>query len=136
MTRPALIPWLWPLALPTLLPISSTLVSLLRRLPAAQQDAIGALPSLLPNFYVTVAVTLAVTLTPAVLALLALRRRADSDNMVRQGLLALWGVCLGLSLSWALFLVLPSGSRPLLLNVMVWPPVLGYVAGRWAGGSQ
>lgn len=136
VTRPSLALWLWPLVLPTLLPIISALMSLMDQWKTAHLWAADALPGLLPGFGVTVAVTLAVTLTPALVALLMLRSRADSDNMVRQRLLALWGFCLGLSLTWVLFFVLPSGSRPLLLNVLVWPPLLGYVAGRWAGGSR
>lgn len=135
MTRLPLVPWLWPLALPTLLPIVSALISLLRRWEAAFSWRLEALPGLLPGFGVTVAFTLTLTLTPAVLALVALRRRADSDRTVRQGLLALWGLCLGLSLTWVLLLILPAGSQTL-PNVVVWPPLLGYVAGRWVGGSQ
>lgn len=122
--------------LPTLLPIVSALVSVLRRWEAAFSWRLEALPGLLPGFGVTVAVTLALTLTPPLLALLALRREADSDHTVRQGLLTLWGLCLGLSLTWVLLLTLPAGSRPFLLNVVIWPPLLGYVAGRWVGGSQ
>ncbi|MBB5235175.1 hypothetical protein [Deinococcus budaensis] len=122
--------------MPTLLPIISALVSLLRRWEAAFSWRLEALPGLLPGFGVAVAVTLALTLTPALLALVTLRRGADPDHLARQRRLAFWGLCLGLSLTWALFLVLPSGSRPLLLNVTVWPPLVGYVAGRWAGGSQ
>lgn len=129
-------PWLWPLILPALLPIISAALSLLAQWKTAHLWRPDALPDLLPGFSVTVAVTLTATLTPALLALVALRSRADSDNMIRPGLLALWGLCLGLSLSWVLLSVLPSGARPLLLNVVIWPPLLGYVAGLWAGGGR
>ncbi|MCP2014869.1 hypothetical protein L1280_002021 [Deinococcus sp. HSC-46F16] len=95
MTRLPLVPWLWPLALPTLLPIVSALISLLRRWEAAFSWRLEALP----------------------------------------GLLALWGLCLGLSLTWVLLLILPAGSQTL-PNVVVWPPLLGYVAGRWAGVNR
>lgn len=130
---PPLRPWLWPLLVPGAVSLAISVQPFLGLRRAGLLDMSG-LPGLLLAVVLGSGGQLAVSLSPALIALLALRGRAARDGNVRPRLAAFRGLCLGLAVTLGLFgfgmgLV---GRVPLEVYILlsVLPPVLGYAAGR------
>ncbi|MCP2014868.1 hypothetical protein L1280_002020 [Deinococcus sp. HSC-46F16] len=135
--RPPVRPWLWPLVPPALVSLAVSVQPFGRVAREGAGDWIGLLVAAL----VTSAGQLAVILSPALIALLALRGRTARDGIGRPRLAAFWGLCLGLAVTLGLFgfgqsALVPRLSLEVYILLHAAPPLIGYAVGWWLGRRE
>ncbi|GAA5533274.1 hypothetical protein [Deinococcus aluminii] len=130
---PPLRPWLWPLLVPGAVSLAVSVQPVLNLLRQGHLGAQEAL-ALLLSFGMTALGSLLVQLSPALVALLTLRNRAARDGVLHPRLAAFWGLCLGLSVTLALFGfglgLLQRVPLAAFLLLCALPPFLGYALGH------
>ncbi|CAM3233901.1 DUF3995 domain-containing protein [Deinococcus saxicola] len=127
--------WLWPLVVPGATIIAVQFAPLLPGGVGVYRDEVPRFV-LVQSFFLLLG-SLPLALSPALIALLALRGRAAHDGRLRPRLAAFWGLCLGLAVTLWLFgfglSVLPRLPLEIVLLLCAVPPILGYAVGRWWG---